>query len=1043
VRRPPSRPDRYLTTVLFTDIVDSTRHATELGDRQWRDLLEQHNELIRRELRRFGGREIDTAGDGFFAAFDAPARAVACALTIADLMPGLGIEVRAGVHTGEVEEAGGKLRGIGVHIGSRVGASAGAGEVLASSTVRDLVAGSGIDFEDRGIHPLKGVPGEFHLYAAHEGARFREEFPAAGQAAGRDVAAIRRTLQERARRRRLALIGAGVALVAVAGAVAFLILRPPPSLAGVDPNSAGLIDPTSGRILAEVAIGTRPDAIAVGEGAIWVANTADDTISRIDPRTRAVVQTIDVGSGPTGVATGFGSVWVANSDDRTISRINAAANKVVQTITVGNGPTAIAAGAGAVWVTNAIDGALSRIDPAKGSVTGQYTVGASPGGIATSNAAVWIADFAAGTVNRVDPASGRTVASIGVGNGPRAITIAASAVWVVNELDGTVSRIDPAANRVIASIEVGEGPNGIAGSSDAVWVASALDGAIYRIDSASNTPTRIAVGSAPQAVAVANDQLWFSARASAASHRGGTLRIVGSEQFQTVDPGIAFDVSMWQVLSMTNDGLVAFQRTGGVAGASLVPDLAVALPRPTNDGTTYTFQLRPGIEYSDGQPVRASDFLRAIERVYAAPDADHAFGLPYYAGIVGAETCARDIGTGRCDLSRGIEADDAARTVIFHLTVADPDFLQKLALPFAVAVPGTVPRTDVGLRPVPATGPYMISAVTADQMRLVRNPRFHSWSRLARPGGYPNEMVWTVVSDINKQLDMIVDGSADAMVGIPFNRPPAERVAQMRAQYPTQVHPWLSGTILFFMNTKLPPFDDVNVRRAVNLALDRGKLVDLLGGPLEAEATCQILLPNTQGYRPYCPYTVNPNPAGTWTAPDGVKSRELVAASGKAGTQVTVRVFGRFVGVGKQIAQVLNDIGFKARSETVDRDALFAELFDPVKGPKIQSVVFAWFPDFPAASSTLLALLPCDDPANFSRFCDSKIQAQIKKAQEFQQTDPAAAGEAWAQVDRMLVDAAPIAALINQRETDFVSPSVGNYQNHPEWKILFDQLWVQ
>jgi len=116
VRRPPSRLDRYLTTVLFTDIVDSTRLATELGDRQWRERVEQHHELIRRELRRFGGREIDTAGDGFFAAFDAPARAVACALTIAELMPQLGMQIRAGLHTGEVEEVAGKLRGIGVHI---------------------------------------------------------------------------------------------------------------------------------------------------------------------------------------------------------------------------------------------------------------------------------------------------------------------------------------------------------------------------------------------------------------------------------------------------------------------------------------------------------------------------------------------------------------------------------------------------------------------------------------------------------------------------------------------------------------------------------------------------------------------------------------------------------------------------------------------------------------------------------------------------------------------------------------------------------------
>jgi YVTN family beta-propeller protein len=1031
--------------VLFTDIVDSTRLATELGDRQWRDLLEQHNELIRRELRRFGGREIDTAGDGFFAAFDAPARAVGCALTVAELMPELGIQIRAGLHTGEVEEAGGKLRGIAVHIGSRVGSSAGSGEVLTSTTVRDLVVGSGIEFEDRGVHSLKGVPGEFHLYAASEGARFRDEFPVAGQAAGREVAAVRRTVEQRARRRRIALIATPILVVAAAGVAVFLITRPPPSLAGVKPNSAGLIDAASGRIVAEVAIGIRPDAIAFGEGAIWVANTADDTVSRIDPLTRAVVQTIDVGSGPSGIATGFGSVWVANSDDRTVSRISAQTNRVIQPINVGNGPTAVATGAGAVWVTNAIDGTLSRIDPAKGagSVTGVYTIGSSPGALAVTDDAVWIADFAASNVSRVDPKTGRLVASIGAGNGPRAITVANGSVWVANSLDGTVSRIDPSANRVVAVIEVGEGPSGIVASGDQVWVATALEDAVYRIDPTTNAPTRIGVGSSPQALASANDQIWFSARASAASHRGGQLRIVGSGDFGSIDPAIGYDLNTWSLLSMTNDGLVAFQRTGGIRGASIVPDVASSLPRPTDGGKTYTFQLRSGILYSDGQQVKASDFRRAIERLFTAPASmEEAAGMSYYAAIVGGAECRSHLGT--CDLSKGIVTDDEAGTVTFHLEAPDADFLQKLALTFAVAVAATVGPDDVGHRPIPATGPYMISSITADEVRLVRNPRFHEWSRLARPNGYPNEITWTVEPNVDRELDMIIDGSADALQAVPFERPTQERLAQIRAQYPTQVHPWLSGTIYYFMNSKLPPFDNVKVRRAVSMALDRDKLVDVLGGPLQNEPSCQILLPNTQGYRPYCPYTVDPNPGGTWTAPDGVKARQLVAESGEAGTSVTVTVFGRFRGVGEHIVSVLNELGFKASLRFEDGDTVFQDLLDPVKGPKVQSVVVAWFPDITAsASSAILAILRCGDPANFARFCDPRIEAEIKRALELQQTDPAAAGGAWAKVERMFVDAAPMAALVNQRESDFVSERVGNYQHHPEWLTLFDQLWVQ
>jgi len=164
-QQPEVADDRVLATVLFTDIVDSTRQAAEMGDRDWHALLDAHDAVVRSQLARFRGREVSTAGDGFLATFDGPQRAIRCAMSIRDAVQSLGIELRAGLHTGECEVRGDDIGGIAVHIGARVTALAGPNDVLVSSTLRDLVIGSGLEFEDRGTHELKGVPGEWHLFA--------------------------------------------------------------------------------------------------------------------------------------------------------------------------------------------------------------------------------------------------------------------------------------------------------------------------------------------------------------------------------------------------------------------------------------------------------------------------------------------------------------------------------------------------------------------------------------------------------------------------------------------------------------------------------------------------------------------------------------------------------------------------------------------------------------------------------------------------------------------------------------------------------------
>ena len=161
----PAEAERVLATVLFTDIVGSTERASELGDAEWRRLLARHDAVVRQRLAEFRGTEVATTGDGFVASFDGPFRAISCAAAIREGVRGLGLEIRAGLHTGEAEIVDGELRGIALHIAARVVANAGPGELLVSSTVKDLVAGSGLEFDERGSHVLKGVPGEWRLFA--------------------------------------------------------------------------------------------------------------------------------------------------------------------------------------------------------------------------------------------------------------------------------------------------------------------------------------------------------------------------------------------------------------------------------------------------------------------------------------------------------------------------------------------------------------------------------------------------------------------------------------------------------------------------------------------------------------------------------------------------------------------------------------------------------------------------------------------------------------------------------------------------------------
>ncbi len=836
--------------------------------------------------------------------------------------------------------------------------------------------------------------------------------------------------------RRLLAIGSALAVVAAVCIVA--VARPwATGPTGLPANSVGLIDSAGGRAGAPVSVGN-PAGLAYGDGSVWAADTTDGTLSRINPATHAVVQQITVGADPTAVAITPGNVWVANSDDGTVSRINAAANKNVQTITVGTFPVAIASGPSGVWVANEGDDTVDRINPANGKVTRTVQVGGGPDGIAVGPGAVWVANGHDGTVTSIDPATGQPSGPVYVGAGPAGIAITRAAVWVANSLDLTVSRLNPATGQVTATIGVGDGPGAISAAPTGIWVADEFGATLDRIDPRIDRVTRaVAVGSSPQGLAVTGSGVWVAARPfTAASHGGGTLTVV-SDSLPGLDPATAYDPWGIPALATIYDGLVAWSRVGGAPGFTPVPDLARTLPRPADGGTTYTFTLRPGIRYSDGELVRASDFRRGIQRQLS-------FGSNpgYYEGILGAQACQRH--PRRCDLSAGIVTDDAAGTVTFHLDQADPDFLYKLGAEFsAVPVPpGTPPyRGTYGPPFVPGTGPYMVSHYRPHaSFTLVRNPYFRQWSYAAQPAGYPSVIRYEVTSQ-GKQRSAVIAGRADLAVIFSNDQ-------SLTLRYPARVKIGLQpSTSYLFLNTRQPPFTSLKARQAVNYAIDRARILQFSHlAPGQAAVTCQIVPTEFPGHQNYCPYTTGIKD-GIWHGPDMAKARRLAKESGTTNVRVTVWNFwGKPLGT--YLVQLLRRLGYRATL----REVHFNRLLSAVRNfhNKIQMGGAAWGPDFPSASDFFLQVLTCrsfyEDPTNtdnYADFCDPHVDKLASQAQATQLTDPAAARRLWAHVDRIVTNQAPWVPVYNGESIAFVSARVGNYQESPQYGPLLDQMWVR
>jgi YVTN family beta-propeller protein len=1037
-RREDASSGAQIRTFLIADVRGYTLFTQERGDEAAGKLAAKFADIAREGVEARGGTLLELRGDEALCVFTSARDAIRAAIDLQQRFvdetidsPELPLTVGIGLDAGEAVAVQGGYRGGALNLAARLCGQARAGEILASREVTHLARRvDGVRYEDRGSLSLKGLSDPVAIVrVAPEDLDAVERLRPFGAPPPQPPSPVWR--------RRAVVIPIALALALVA--ISIPLLRSGDVGVDVGTNSIARINATDGSLQLTTALGQRPGASAIGFGSLWVAEPDRGVVARLSLEDGSVIDpSIRVGSSPAGVAVGEGSVWVTNAGDGTVSRIDVETNEVSQTLRAGSSPSGVAVGGGALWVADSIGAALLRIDPVSGEVRTVALAG-RPSGVAFTRNGVWVSVVPAGIV-RIDPADPSVTLTQTVGSAPSAVTPAFGSIWVTNHLDDTVSRVEPSSGQEVAKIQVGKGPNALGAAAGSLWVANELDGSISRIDPATNQAERpVPVGGTLASLAVDDEGLWLGVGASAVEHRGGTLTVASGEGGPiTLDPAVVYASLGWEILTITNDGLLGYKKVGGPDGATLVPDLASALPQVSADGLTYRFPLREGIQYSTGEPVRPEDFRHGLERAIAlSPDA--AF---HFSAIAGADACAED--PAACDLKDSIVTDREA--VTFHLSRADPDLPFRLAMPFAFPVPAATPLEDQGLNPVPATGPYMVDEATAEGIELVRNPHFEEWSGAAQPDGFVDAISWRF-EDPSSAFERLSAGALDLMAQTP--RP--EDLASLRASHPDQVvQAPQSFTLFVGFDVLRPPFDDERVRQAVNFAIDRERMVDLLGGPTTQRPTCQILPPNFQGYAPYCPYTLEPE-SGQWSAPDLDRARERIEDADAVGEEVTVWVMEDDpqvpdpTAVMGHVVEVLDDLGLRASLKVVrDTDEYFDQVFAAPGSPGHPQVFLSgWISDYPGASNFIDLQFRCRAAFNATGTCSERLDARMDHALGLYATDPGASNRAWTDIEHQLVDDAVFAPLTNPIFTSAVSARTENVQVNPQWGILLSRLWVR
>ncbi|HSS53468.1 MAG TPA: ABC transporter substrate-binding protein [Gaiellales bacterium] len=519
-----------------------------------------------------------------------------------------------------------------------------------------------------------------------------------------------------------------------------------------------------------------------------------------------------------------------------------------------------------------------------------------------------------------------------------------------------------------------------------------------------------------------------SAGSAGAPVNGGTLRGAIPDNPDHLDTGISFAVEGWELLEATNNGLLTFKKAGGGQQSVIEPDIATAMPLVTDNGRTYTFQVRKNVMFSPpvNRAVRPSDFQYAIERLFHVGSP----GVGFYTNIAGANAYAAH----HASHISGIVANDKTGTIAFHLVKPDGAFLDDMAIPFAFAVPAGMPYKDISTDPQwrVATGPYMVKNYTPkQQIVLVRNPNFHQWTA-ASPNGHVNEVDITIGTTPEQAVNETIDGQLDWYM----EAVPPDRFTALRAQYPKQTFLFPRNNVTYFsMNTRKPPFDKLAVRQAVNYAIDRNALVKIFGGQ---GIPSETVLPPGFGSS-YQEHHLYPH--------DLAKAKQLIQQAGATGASVQIWTTNADPApkAAQYLASVLSQIGLnvtgvKAVDDSVYWDTLLTQSGDP-------QIAFNHFDqDFPEGEDFIDTTLNGEHIVNVgnndvSNTNDPTLNAMIDRTKLMPLG--AARNAQWAKIDAYFMQHdAGWAPFLHLEQATFVSPRLHGLIFTGSYFELIPEMWL-